>query len=168
METIDIPGALLRADSDKHIILVLKGNLALLMCHVDQKLYRKYIIFDMRGKPVLYVKMLKDLYGMLQSALLFHRKLVKDLQKYGLKMNPYYPCVFNGMNNEKQLTVTFHVDDLKVSHIDPFKIMLFACYLSRIYEKNIVVHQGKVHDYLGINFDLSEKGKVNIDMIPLL
>ena len=46
--------------------------------------------------------------------------------------------------------------------------MLFACYLSRIYEKNIVVHQGKVHDYLGINFDLSEKGKVKIDMIPLL
>ena len=65
VETIDIPGALLRADSDKHIILVLKGNLALLMCHVDQKLYRKYIIFDMRGKPVLYVKMLKSLYGLL-------------------------------------------------------------------------------------------------------
>ena len=56
VETIDIPGALLRADSDKHIILVLKGNLALLMCHVDPKLYRKYIIFDKRGKTVIYVK----------------------------------------------------------------------------------------------------------------
>ena len=83
-------------------------------------------------------------------------------------MNPYNPCVFNGMNNGKQLTVTLHVDDLKLSHMDLFNIMLFACYLSRIYENNIVVRWGKIHAYLGMNFDLSEKGKVNIDMIPLL
>ena len=42
------------------------------------------------------------------------------------------------------------------------------CYLYRIYENNLVVHLGKVHDCIGINFDLSEKGKVKIDMIPLL
>ena len=61
MGTIDIPDAFLHADSDKHIIMVLKGKIPLLMCHVDPKLYRKYIIFNKRGKPVLYVKMLKAL-----------------------------------------------------------------------------------------------------------
>ena len=83
-------------------------------------------------------------------------------------MNPYYSCVFNSIKNGKQLTVTFHVDDLKVSHVDPFEITLCTCYLSRIYGNNFVVHRGKVHDYLGINFDFSEKVKVKIDMIPLL
>ena len=121
MDTIDIPGELLHADSN----VVLKRNLALLICHVDTKLYRKKIIFDKRSKPVIYVKMLKALYRMLRSALLFYRKLFKDLQKYGLKMNPYDPCVFNVMKNGKQLTVTFHVDDLKVSHMDLFNITFF-------------------------------------------
>ena len=83
-------------------------------------------------------------------------------------MNPYDPYVFNGMKNQKQLTVTFHVDNLEVSSMDPFRITLFACYLSRIYGNKLVVHQEKVHGYLGIIFDFSEKGKVNIDMISLL
>ena len=89
--TIDIPGVFLHADSDEHIIMVLKGNIALLMCHMDLKLYKKYILFNKGGKPVLYVKILKFLYGILWSALLFYRKLVKDLHKYGIKMNPYDP-----------------------------------------------------------------------------
>ena len=126
MVTIYIPGAFPHADSDKHIIMVLKGNLDLLMSHVGLKLYRKHIIFNKRGKPVLYVKILKVLYGLIQSAILFYRKLVKYLQKYGLKMIPYDPCAFNGMNNGKKLTVTFHVDDLKVSHMDPFEITFFC------------------------------------------
>ena len=70
---------------------------------------------------------------MLQSALLFYQKLVKDLQKYGPKMNPYEPCFFNGMNNRKQLTVTLHVNYLKLLHMHPFYITLFVCYLSRLY-----------------------------------
>ena len=34
---IDIPGAFLHGDSYKHIIMVLKGKLSLLMCHMDKK-----------------------------------------------------------------------------------------------------------------------------------
>ena len=72
------------------------------------------------------------------------------------------------MKNEKKITVTFHVNDLKEKHTDPLNITLFACYLYRIYGNKLVVHRGKLHDYLGINFDLSEKGKVKIVMTPLL
>ena len=70
--------------------------------------------------------MLKELYGQLQSSLILYRKLVKSFQKYGLEMKPYDPCFFNGMKNGKKLTVTFHVNDLKVSHMYPFEITLFA------------------------------------------
>ena len=83
--TIDTTGAFLHADSYEHIFMVLKGKLDILICNVDKKLNRKYIIFDKRGKNVLYVKMLKALYGMLRSALLFYRKLVKDLLNTDLK-----------------------------------------------------------------------------------
>ena len=129
------------------------------MCHVEPKLYRKKIIFDKSGKPVIYVKMLKSLYGLLQSAILLYQKLVKDLKKYELEMNPYDTCIFNRTKNGKQPTVTFHVDDLKVSHMDPSEITLFMCYLYIIYGKKLAVQRGNLYDYLGINSDLSEKEK---------
>ena len=72
------------------------------------------------------------------------------------------------MNNGKQITVIFHVYNTKVSHIYMFEITLFVCYLSIIIGNKLVFHREKVHDYLGINFDFSEKGKVKIDIIPLL
>ena len=51
--TMDIPGVLIHEDPDEYIIMALKINIPLLMCHVDPQLYRKYIIFDKRGKTVL-------------------------------------------------------------------------------------------------------------------
>ena len=64
---------------------------------------------------MLYVNMPKALYGMLKSALWFYQKLKADLQKYGFIVNPYNPCVANTIINGKKMTVTWHVDDLKVS-----------------------------------------------------
>ena len=40
--------------------------------------------------------------------------------------------------------------------------------MSRIYRNKLVTHRGKVHDYIEINYGLSEKRKVKIDIIPLL
>ena len=68
--------------------MISKQKLDLLMCKVEKNLYSKYILYDKRGKPVIYVKVLKALYGMPQSALLLYLRLVKDLQKYRIKMNP--------------------------------------------------------------------------------
>ena len=70
--------------------------------------------------------MLKALNRLLRRALLFYRKLVKDLQKHGLKMNTYNPYLFNDMKNGKQLTVILNVDDLKVTHMVPFEITFFT------------------------------------------
>ena len=56
---------------------------------------------------------------MLVSAMLFYCKLTKALLTYGFDLNPYDPCVANKMVNSEQLTVGWHVDDLKSSHIDP-------------------------------------------------
>ena len=65
------------------------------------------------------------------------------------------------------MTVTWHVDDLKVSHQDPFEITLLADYLQGIYG-NVDVHRGKIHDYLGVDFDFTERKKVKVSQIKYL
>ena len=42
-----------------------------------------------KGVKVLYVKLQKDIYGLLRSALLFYLKLVTDLKNNGFVINPY-------------------------------------------------------------------------------
>ncbi len=164
----DIPGAFLHADSDKDITMILKGRLAKLMVKVAPNLYRKYISVDAKGSVILYVKMQKAIYGLLRSALLFYKKLVSNLESTGFKLNPYNPCVANKTANGTQMTVCWHVDNLKVSHVDPKEVMKFGEWLSKTYGVSVTAHRGKVHDYLGMIFDFSKKGKVMINMIKYL
>ena len=61
--------------------MVLEDPLANLMVQVDPYLYMNYVTTNSKFKTILYVKMYKALYGMLRSALLFYRKLVKYLEE---------------------------------------------------------------------------------------
>jgi hypothetical protein len=94
------------------------GGLAEIMVKTAPEIYRKYIYVGANTKPVLYVKLQKALYGCLRSELLFYLKLLKDLEDRGFKMNPYDPCVANKIINGKKITITWHVNDLKLSHAD--------------------------------------------------
>ena len=67
-----------------------------------------------------------------------------------------------------QMTMVWHVDDLKVSHLKPLEIMKFACYLSHIFGPKLAVKRGNIHDYLGMDLDYSEKGQVKVSMIKYL
>jgi hypothetical protein len=122
----DILGAFLHADVEEDITMVLKGRLAELMVQVRPNLYRKYITVDRKGMAILYVKMQKALYGLLRSTLLFYRKLVADLESDGFVLNPFDLCVANKVVNRKQMTVCWHVDNLKVSHCDPNQVTIFG------------------------------------------
>ncbi len=61
-------------------------------------------------------------------------------------MNPYDPCVANKIVNGKQMTVCWHIDDLKVSHTDPMEITKFGDWLSKTYGVTVAAHRGKVYD----------------------
>jgi hypothetical protein len=129
----DILGELLHTDVKEDITMVLKGRLAELMVQVMSSLYRKYITVNRKGTAILYVKMEKALYGLLRSALLFYRKLVVDLESDGFVLNPYNPCVANKVVNGKQMTVCWHVNDLKVSHCNQNQVTIFGERLSKKY-----------------------------------
>jgi len=111
---------------------------------------------------VFYLEILKVLYGMMVSSLLLYRKLRKDLEPLGFKVNPYDICVANKMINGKQFTVLWHADDLKISHKDKKIVDQFTEWVTNKYEDSEITKPksltGMVHDYLGITLDYSERG----------
>ncbi len=92
----------------------LKVQLAESMGQVELTLYQKYISTDNKGQPVLYVQLHSAIFGLLKCMLFFYWKLKGQLGENGFKINPYDPCIANKWVNGAQLTVTWHVDDLKV------------------------------------------------------
>ena len=89
----------------------------------------------------------------MKAAILFYHKFTKDLEGNGFTINPYNPCVANKMVNKKQLTVTYHVDDLKASHVDSKAVDKFIFWVKKTYGDpelgKIKATRGKIHDYLG-------------------
>ena len=115
---------------------------------------------------MIYVEVLKAIYGMLQAALLWYKQFRADLEGIGFKFNNYDPCVANKMVEGKQQTVRFHLDDLMSSHVnakvnDKFQEWLQATY-GQINE--VQVTRGKKHVYLGMTVVFHDDGSVTLDM----
>jgi hypothetical protein len=144
----------------------LDGPMAELLVRVDPAKYAPYLVQEGKHK-VLYVKLNKALYGTLQAALLFWQNLTDFLVgELGFTLNKYDRCVANKMINGKQCTIIWHVDDLKISHVDPLVLEEIIRKISERYGKEdpVTVNRGKTHDYLGMKIDFSEPGKVKITM----
>jgi hypothetical protein len=164
--TCDIPGAFMHADMDEVVHMRIDGPMARLLVKIDPKLYEPYLTYE-KGTPVIYVKLVKALYGTLQAALLFWQNLTDYLMEIGFELNPYDECVANKIINGKQCTIVWHVDDLKISHEDSAVTASIVDLLQQKYGSDdapLTVTYGKVHDYLGMTLDYSNKGKVIIDM----
>ncbi|KAG7342125.1 reverse transcriptase RNA-dependent DNA polymerase [Nitzschia inconspicua] len=142
----------------------LDGPLVEILCEIDPR-YHKYVVYE-KGQKVLYVHLIKALYGMLVSAMLFYKKLKQDLIDYGFEINPYDPCVANKIVNGKQLTITWHVDDLKVSHMQPSVVTEFMDWVKKMYGQigEVKITRGKVHEYLGMKLIYNSDGSMTIDM----
>jgi hypothetical protein len=144
----------------------IRGALVDILCEMNP-IYEGFIVWEKRGtQKVLYTHVRKALYGLLESAMLFYKRLVMDLQQYGFKLNPYEPCVANKVVNDKQMTVSWHVDDLKVSHAEKAVVDDFLVWIQQTYGKlaEVKMTRGKLHDYLGMKLDYREEGQVSIDM----
>jgi hypothetical protein len=154
---VDVPGAFISADMDEEFIMTIHRRLAKIMVKAAPNIYRKYITIDANNQPILSVNIQKALYRCLRSALFFYQKLVGDLKLQGFELNPYDPCVANKMIKGKQFTLTWHVDDINMSHDDHMEVTKVIEWLKGIYGDNMHVSRGLVHDYLGITLDYSTK-----------
>ena len=73
----------------------------------------------------------------------------------------------NKMVHGKQLTVAWHVDDLKVSHKMLTMVDQFIKDMEDEFGKETPINKscGKVLDYLGMTLDFTKPGEVMITMI---
>jgi hypothetical protein len=165
---VDVPGAFLSADMDEEIIMTIQGRLTELMVKAAPNIYRQYFTIDANNQPLIYVKLQKALRGCLMSALLFYEKLLGDLKSQGFELNPYDPCVANKTIKGNQFTLTWHVDDIKMSHKDPKEVTHVIDWLKGIHGDNMHMSRGLLHDYLGMTLDYTTKGEVKVIMVDYL
>jgi hypothetical protein len=110
-------------------------------------------------------------YGTLLGAILFYEKLCKQLVNWDYVPNYYGRCTFNKMINGNQITIQFHVDDLKISHMDQAMIDSVLNDLNNKFStsnKPLAATTGVIHDYLGIAIVYGEKNKVKFIMYDYL
>ena len=168
--TMDLPNAFIQTpleqpkEGEDRGTMKITGILVRYMIELDPR-YRDYVVYE-NGKRVIYVVVLKAIYGMLVAGLLFYKKLKKDLEGIGFKFNSYDPCVANREVKGKQQTVRFHVDDIRSSHNDPKVNDDFHKWAQSVYGtyKDVTCTRGKVHTFLGMTLDFRTKGKFKIRM----
>jgi hypothetical protein len=109
---------------------------------------------------------MRAIYGMLEAVILWYKKFRGELEQKGFKFNPYDSCAMNRTEKGSQHTLLFQVDDLKSSHKDSKVNDQFDKWLQENYEEHgeVAIHRGKKDDYLGMEINFSEKGKVKIGM----
>lgn len=161
--TVDVEGAFLHCDMPIEIIMEIDPQLASMLADLEPETYANFI--EHNGK--MYVILDKALYGCIESAKLFYEHISKTLMNFGFVRNPYDVCVFNKMFEGKQITVTIHVDDLKISCADPRGVEAVIDELTRVYQK-VNVCRDKVLDYLGMEFNYNEAGLVKISMKSMI
>jgi len=93
MATADVVGAYLNAEMLDFVLLWLTGDTIDIMCCVNP-CYSQYMVFE-NSMKVLYLQLLKALYGCIQSALLWYKLFSSMLQGMGFSLNPYNPYVAN-------------------------------------------------------------------------
>ena len=74
---------------EKNILLKLEGEFVDIMCSVNGE-HKCNVIYEQKGKKrvkVLYMKVLRAIYGGLESALLWYQLYSSTLQTMGFKLN---------------------------------------------------------------------------------
>jgi hypothetical protein len=163
----DVPGAYLHAEipGDKFAILKIEGAFADIMCEVNPE-YKSDIRFE-NGKKVLYVQILRALYGMIESALLWYTLYTDVLQKEGFEINPYDQCVANKNINGKQCTIAWYVDDNLLSHVET-SVVDDILKLINGYFPGLVIERGKKLNFLGMEIEFLDKGKLKLGLVQYI
>ena len=79
-------------------------------------MYKPYVTKDKKGVTQILIQCQNALYRTMVATLLYHQKPAKkSLTDIGFTINLYNSCVANKMIDGKQMTICWHVDDLKAS-----------------------------------------------------
>ena len=152
--TCKLPGNFLQTEMEGKVIIWINGALALLLVKIDPERW------------VVYIKCSKAIYSTLNAAILSYEKLVGHLGDWGFEINPYEPCCWNQYTDNNQFTIVFHVNDMKLNHIDKQFVTNTIQKLESVYARldPMTMTREKLHQYLGMTIDYRSKGEVRITM----
>ena len=117
--------------------------------------FKKHVRHE-NGTKMLYMVILRALYGCIQSALLWYNLYSKTLVEEGFVINPYDRCVANKVINGNQCTIAFYVDDNKVSHKDP-QVVTKVINLMKKHFGELKVVRGNKDSFLGMNIEITKE-----------
>jgi hypothetical protein len=159
IRSYDIAGAFLNADlpAGDDVFMELDPLLNRILAELDPT-----VVSHLDERGILVVRLNKALYGLVQSALLWYKKLRSMLEADGFVVNDYDACVFNKTVRSKQITICFHVDDLLVTCVDEQTLNEFQKSLEANFEE-ITSRSGNQHSYLAMNIEITSEG-IAIDM----
>ena len=152
VHTIDFPGAYLNSDMKDNIIFMTLDT------HVSQiyaDLYPEARAFMSKGGRIT-VRLLKALYGLLESGRLWFENIKQALLDYGFRQNRKDPCVFILFLTPHCLIVCLYVDDLLMIASITSIAEDFISFL-RFRYNDLTINAGKIHSYLGMNLEFRER-----------
>ena len=161
----DIPQAFLHAEQTDLTYIKMAGEAADFLIEVSPETYTSYVLTE-KGRSILCLVLKKALYGCVKSALLFWEDLSGKLIKRGYILNPYDQCVANKFINGTQMTIIWHADDLKMSHLSEEILDNEVKWLESVYGP-LVGAKGNHHTYLGIDM-LFTNQKLQVSMVGYL
>ena len=90
----DIANAFVQTDlaiNDKpvFVLMAIKDTLADMLVNITPEVYGPYLTKDKNGNSLLYAKLLKAQYGLMEVSLMFYQKLRKDVEDQGFEVKPY-------------------------------------------------------------------------------
>ena len=157
------------------MIIRIRGILVDILVEIALDAYSPYVTTDKRGKKYLIVQCQNAIYGTMTASLLYYKNFLKNLIRKGFVFNPCDPCDANKIIQEKQMIIRFHVDDCKISYKNLKVVSKVIKWLRREYESifedvsgEMQVSRGKVHTYLGIKLEFTQRGRVIVSMFDYI
>ena len=89
-----------------------------MLVRMDSDTYSNQVVFE-NWKKLIYVVLLRAIYGIILADLLFYKKFCGDLENIVFEFNHFDPCVYNRIKVVKQHTARLYMDDLMSSHVIP-------------------------------------------------
>lgn len=98
--------ALAISDRPVFILMETRGKLSDILVNITPNVYGPSLTKE-KGNMLLYIKLLKALYGLMEAGLMFYQKLRKDPKDQGFKVNPYDQCVGKKVINGAQIIIVW-------------------------------------------------------------
>ena len=156
---MDIPNAFIQAGIPKRekgdqIIMKIRGKLVEWLVEIAPETYQEHVVIE-NGVKVLYLEILRAIYGMLEAALLWYRKFRTDLESIGFRFHDYDPCIAMKMVGGFQHLICFKLTKVNDD---------FAVWAQNKYGKlkPVEVKRGKVFKFLGMTLNFETPGECHV------